>query len=121
MNDPDRTPGHDEAQLWMRPYASTAGRTRPTTALDLVSLVRTTGRVSPTRLASDHSQTLQHCHVATSVAEVAARLQQPVFVAKILLSDLIQLGAVTAHPPRQTVTSPDLHTLEKVLHALQRC
>lgn len=119
MNDSDHT-GHSGPHLWMRPYTSTGGRTRASTPLELVSLVRTTNQVSPDRLDWDHSETLRLCRAATSVAEVAARLHQPVFVAKILISDLIHLGAVTTHTPPPTVDAPDLHILEKVRHALQQ-
>lgn len=122
MNESHGTPGGHDAGLWIRPYTVTGGRTRPTSTLDMLSLVRTTGRVSPERLGVDHSRALRLCDLPTSVAEVAARLQQPVMVTKVLLSDLIESGAATTRAPSVSANSTDLPTLEKVLHALRaRC
>lgn len=103
---------------WMRPYTLTNGRTRPTTALQLISMVRTTGRVPPERLGHEHARTLQLCHSPTSVAEIAAHLRQPVTITKVLLSDLIESGAVTTREPSATAHSTEL--LEKVLDGLRQ-
>ncbi|MDR7304060.1 DUF742 domain-containing protein [Haloactinomyces albus] len=103
---------------WMRPYTVTNGRTHPTTALQLISMVRTTGQVAPERLGFEHAHALQLCHSPTSVAEVAAHLRQPVTVTKVLLSDLIDSGAVTTRAPSATAHSTEL--LEKVLDGLRQ-
>lgn len=107
--------------LWVRPYTVTNGRTHPSTALDLMSLVRATGRgrVSSDRLQHEHAQALRLCHSPTSVAEVAAHLQQPVMVTKILLSDLIEFGAVTTRLPTAP-DSTDPERLEALLDGLRR-
>jgi len=78
MFGPDDDPRIDpDGELWVRPYTVTNGRTRPSTALDLVSLVRATGRgmVAPERLGLEHAQALQLCHSPTSVAEIAHQLE----------------------------------------------
>jgi hypothetical protein len=121
MFGPDDDPRIDpDGELWVRPYTVTNGRTRPSTALDLVSLVRATGRgmVAPERLGLEHAQALELCHSPTSVAEVAAHLRQPVMVTKVLLSDLIDSGAVTARFP--TFDSTDPARLEALLDGLRR-
>jgi hypothetical protein len=112
--------GHDFGELWVRPYTSTAGRTQPSTPLDLVSIVRATGRgtVAPERLGREHAQALHLCNSPTSVAEVAAHLRQPVMVTKVLLSDLIESGAVTTRYPRFEAPTPE--NLERLLHGLRR-
>jgi uncharacterized protein DUF742 len=121
MTGPEDNPEpHSDADFWVRPYTVTNGRTRPSTQLDLVSLVRATGqgRVPAERLGLDHAQALQLCHATTSVAEVAAHLRQPVMVTKVLLSDLIESGAVTARFP--TFDSTDPIRLEALLDGLRR-
>jgi hypothetical protein len=86
--------------LWERPYTVTAGRTRPSMSLDMMSLVAATGNISPEQLHLEHAQALRLCRHPTSVTEVAAVLRQPIAVTKILLADLVTAGAATAHPPR---------------------
>ena len=112
------------AELWERPYTVTGGRTRPSTPLDLMSLVRATGRggLVPERLGREHALALRVCRAPTSVAEVAAHLRQPVMVTKVLLSDLIESGAVVARPPTPPTEwaekTPEL--LQAVLDGLRR-
>jgi hypothetical protein len=120
MTGPEGDHGYDIGELWVRPYTSTAGRTQPSTPLDLVSIVRATGRgsVAPERLGREHAQALQLCRSPTSVAEVAAHLRQPVMVTKVLLSDLIESGAITTRYP--TFEAPTPANLERLLHGLRR-
>jgi hypothetical protein len=121
MIGPDDDPEYDpDVELWVRPYTVTNGRTRPSTALDLVSLVRATGRstVAPEQLGLEHAEALRWCRTPTSVAEIAAHLRHPVMVTKVLLSDLIESGAVTARYP--TFDSTDPARLEELLDGLRR-
>ncbi len=110
--------GHD---LWVRPYTATYGRTQPSMVLDLMSLVKATGRgrVSPERLGYEHAQALQLCRVPIAVAEVAAHLHQPANVAKVLLSDLIDAGAVITRPPAADSYSNNPEILEALLAGLR--
>lgn len=82
----------DEAGPVERPFAVTDGRTEPAIQLDLVSIVRASGD-APVNLDPLLREVLGTCTRATAVAEVAARLRRPIVVTKILLSDLIQMGA----------------------------
>jgi hypothetical protein len=117
-NDARNDAGHD---LWVRPYTATYGRTQPSTVLDLMSLVKATGRgrVSLDRLGYDHSQALHLCRAPIAVAEVAAHLRQPANVAKVLLSDLIDVGAVITRPPPAHSYTDNPETLEALLVGLR--
>jgi DNA-binding IclR family transcriptional regulator len=55
-----------------------------------------------------------------SVAEIAAHLRLPAAVTKVLLSDLVDCGAVTARAPRGHDTPTDRSLLEAVLDGLRR-
>ena len=116
--DTDDRSGHD---LWVRPYTATYGRTQPSTTLDLMSLVKATGRgrVSLDRLGYEHAEALRLCHTPIAVAEVAAHLHQPANVAKVLLSDLIDAGAVIAKPPAHDSYSNNPEILEALLVGLR--
>jgi hypothetical protein len=109
-----------DAGRLVRPYMVSNGRTSPTNRLDLLSMVMATGGVPRAQLQLDHAQVLALCRRPASVAEIAARLRLPAAVTKVLLSDLVDCGAVTARVPRQATNPADVFLLERVLDALQR-
>ncbi|MDX3855075.1 DUF742 domain-containing protein [Streptomyces sp. AK02-01A] len=118
---PTDGPWLDEAAgRLIRPYTVSGGRTRPTTDLDLLTLVMSTGDVPRTHLDPEHSQALGLCQGPTSVAEIAAHLGLPATVTKVLLSDLVDCGAVTARPPDSFDHPTDRFLLEAVLDGLRR-
>lgn len=121
MTAPENEDAESTDGLWERPYTVTGGRTKPSTHLDLMSLVRATGRgqVAPERLGREHAQALRLCRAPTSVAEVAAHLRQPVMVTKVLLSDLIESGALTARFPAM-FDPPDPTQLKALVDALRK-
>jgi Protein of unknown function (DUF742) len=110
----------DDAGRLVRPYTVSNGRTRPTTALDMLSMVMATGRPTPEHLDLDHAKALGLCHTPTSVAEIAAHLRLPVVVTKVLVSDLVDAGNVTTRPPGPAADPTDRSVLEALLDGLQR-
>jgi hypothetical protein len=110
----------DAAGRLIRPYTVSNGRTEPTTPMELLSMVIATGRRPQGQLGPEHAQTLGLCGSVTTVAEVAARLRLPAVVAKILLSDLVDWGAVDTRAPDPMADSTDLTVLEAILDALER-
>ncbi|MDJ0382606.1 DUF742 domain-containing protein [Streptomyces sp. G-G2] len=113
----------------MRPYTASGGRTRPGTALDLLSLLSATGVRPRAPLGPDHALALRLCAgaVAVTVAEVAGQLRLPAVVTKVLLSDLMDHGAVTALAPRfpgapgvPGIAADDQSLLRAVLDGLRR-
>ncbi|GAA1546102.1 DUF742 domain-containing protein [Streptomyces albidochromogenes] len=110
----------DAAGRLIRPYTVSDGRTRPTTELDLLSMVRATGVKPLMHLGPEHTQALGLCAHPTSVAEIAAYLRLPAVVTKVLLSDLVDCGALTTHAPRFDDQPTDLTLLEAVLDGLRR-
>jgi hypothetical protein len=109
-----------DAGRLVRPYTVTNGRTRPSTTLDLLSTVIATGRTPAARLEPYHAEVLDLCGRGISVAEVAARLRLPAAVTKVLLSDLVDGGAVTTRAPSPAADPTDRSVLEAVLNGLQR-
>jgi hypothetical protein len=110
----------DAAGRLIRPYTVSGGRTRPTAALDLLSMVMATGAAPQVHLGPEHAMALGLCHGPTSVAEISAHLRLPAVVTKVLLSDLVDCGAVTARAPRSRDTPTDRSLLEAVLDGLRR-
>jgi hypothetical protein len=56
--------------------------------------------------------------VPTALVEVAARLEIPIGVARVLVADLVRDGAVVVHVPQRSQSFTSL--LEKVLDGVRR-
>lgn len=104
----------------VRPYQVTGGRTRPARYdLDLITLVVAVDPESHARLVEpEHAQVLRACAYPQSVAEVAARLDLPLGVVKVLIGDLIQWGLLIFRSSWLPVT-PDLEMMQKVLDGIR--
>jgi hypothetical protein len=102
------------SSIRVRPYILTGGRTRAEIELELETLVSAGPR--PPR---EHHAVVSLCRRPVSVAEVAALMNAPLGVARVVLGDLAAQGAVTVHATGvQDV--PDLAFLERVLTGLRR-
>ncbi|MFJ3309503.1 DUF742 domain-containing protein [Streptomyces sp. NPDC086549] len=106
----------------VRPYTLSDGRTRATSHFTLVTMVRATGAQTQGAFGLEHAQVLALCEQPVSVAEVAARMQVPAAVAKVLLSDLAEGGAVVAGDATPAApghyAQPDRDLLEAVRDGL---
>jgi Protein of unknown function (DUF742) len=106
----------------VRPYALTGGLTRPSGGrLDLLDLVRAARRAAqdPPRLTPEQAELLERCHMPTPLAELAAGLDLPVGVIRILVYDLRERGLVTIHRA-QSAGFNDLKILQEVVDGLRR-
>lgn len=85
----------------VRPYAVTAGRTQARYVLRLESLLTAGSPGDAAALTPEAAQMVDVCrsHRHCSVAELAARIGQPVQVTKILICDLIDCGALVRAAP----------------------
>lgn len=113
----------DDAGRLIRPYTVSNGRTKPTAQFDLMTLVMATGNRPHSYLGPDHSHVLKLCGGPVSVAEIAAQIAQPAVVTKVLLSDLVDCGAITSRAPGRAPLGndpTDRHLLEAVLDGLRR-
>jgi hypothetical protein len=110
----------DDAGRLVRLYTVSNGRTRPSAKLDLLSMVTATGRVPQAHLGPDHALALGLCDGPTTVAEVAAHLRLPAVITKVLLSDLVDCGAVSTRAPGPVSNTNHRSVLEALLDGLQR-
>jgi hypothetical protein len=115
--DAEHSDQHYSPDLVARPFMAVGGRTRPGHDLDIASLVQATGQ-DPPRIQPESAAILTWCqHAPCSIAELAARLEQPFVVIKILVSDLLTCGAVIVSPDGQRA---DLHMLEAIRDGLRK-
>jgi hypothetical protein len=112
----------DEAAM-VRPYAWTRGRTKANYDLKLETLISTTELAQDETLLPqlEHRAVSSLCRYPLSVAEVAAKLSIPLGVARVILSDMAELGLISIH---RTFADDDIAAhlvlMERVLSGLRR-
>ncbi|HEX6497528.1 MAG TPA: DUF742 domain-containing protein [Micromonosporaceae bacterium] len=113
----------------VRPYAVTRGRTRPRLEIAIEALIETTprGRAAGSREAVAHGREQQYIAQLCdgrlqSLAEIAARMQLPLGVARVLVADMAAEGMVAVYEPTSFDTDDSVGTelLERVLSGLRR-
>jgi hypothetical protein len=117
--------------MLVRPYAVTRGRTRPRLNIAIEALVETTvrGRDAEGRTVAAHGR--EHQYIANlcdgrlqSLAEIAARMQLPLGVARVIIADMAADGLVAVYEPtsfdRDSDDSVGTELLERVLSGLRR-
>jgi hypothetical protein len=106
----------------VRPYALTGGMTRPSgqhfDLLDMVGVVRRAAQDMP-QLPPEQAEVLMRCQIPAPIVDLAADLDLPVGVIRILVSDLRERGLVTIHRA-QPAGVGDLKILQEVLDGLRR-
>ncbi|HYN95558.1 MAG TPA: DUF742 domain-containing protein [Pilimelia sp.] len=113
----------------VRPYAVTRGRTRPRLAIAIEALVETTVRGRSAN-SNKGGQGREHQYIAAlcdgrlqSLAEIAARMQLPLGVARVLIADMAADGLVAVYEPTSLEDTNDAvgtELLERVLSGLRR-
>ena len=107
----------------VRPYLLTGGRTRSVVDLPIEALVRSTpvGHRALENLSHERRDIVSLCAEPQSVAEISARLNIHLQVARVLVGDLVQAEQVAIHTASTNTTTrrPDIQLLEKVLDGLQ--
>lgn len=113
----------DAAGPLVRPYAITSGRTAVNRYnLELITLVvALQPEVHGAVVDAEYARILRVCASPQSVAEIAALVDLPVCVVKVLISDLIDRRYVIfqASPPPTTATV-DLDLMQKVLDGIRK-
>ena len=113
----------------VRPYAVTRGRTRPKLEIALEALVETTVRGRGT--GTGRGGGIEHQYIAAmcdggrvqSLAEIAARMQLPLGVARVIVADMASDGLVAVYEPTSLEDETDAvgtELLERVLSGLRR-
>ncbi len=107
-----------------RLYTVTRGRSSPDDPdLDIVTLIVAAADPVP-GMQSEHVRILRAARTPVAVVEISADLGRPVGVVKILLSDLLREGRITARHPSSSTRArtelPDAATLRKVLVGLHK-
>jgi hypothetical protein len=117
-DNPQQEPGR-----LVRPYYMTGGRTRPAhDDLEWETLVSTTalGETSPKVGGVERRAIIALCRDLLSIAEVSARLDLPLGVARVLIGDMAEQGFLILHRPATVGDRPDFALLQRVLYGLHQ-
>ncbi|MEW2497420.1 DUF742 domain-containing protein [Streptomyces nodosus] len=116
----------DEAGPVVRPYAMTRGRTSHAVQhrLDLIAVVVTEPRVDGAEadpsLSPEHVEIVERCRDAPrSVAELAADLDLPIGVVRVLVGDLVDEELVHVTRPVPPAELVDENILRDVINGLR--
>jgi hypothetical protein len=123
MSSEDQRDNRQEPGRLVRPYYMTGGRTRPAhDDLEWETLVSTTalGETSPKVGGVERRAIVSLCRDLLSIAEVSARLDLPLGVARVLIGDMAEQGLVILHRPTTVGDRPDLALLQRVLYGLHQ-
>ena len=105
---------------FLRPYAMTEGRTERAD-LAIEGLVGAAATVDPPPwLSLEHRSIALASRETLSVAELAARVDLPLGVTRVLVGDLADQGVVIVHRAPSHAGGPNVALLEQVLQGLQR-
>ena len=110
--------GFESGRL-IRPYAMTGGRTLAETEISLEAQVQATTRASQHLGAYrwEAAKVVELVQSPMALIEIAARLEIPIGVARVLVADLVNDGAVMLHVPEKTQSFASL--LERVLDGVR--
>ena len=103
----------------IRPYLMTGGRTAaagPQVAMETVVVLSRLARNGPIpRQAFERARILRRCQQPCSVAELAARLDVPLGVTTVLVTDLITEGLLDASTARREQQAYDVEFLKRLI------
>ncbi|SFT07028.1 DUF742 domain-containing protein [Saccharopolyspora flava] len=103
----------DEPGPLVRPYVHTGGRTDVTSEeLDVSALLRTTPEPDEQELSLSAATVRELCETPVSLAEIAAELESPISVARVLVCELVDRGLLRVSAPR--TDHPDISFLERL-------
>jgi len=111
-----------EAGPVVRPYTLTGGRSQPfASGLGLLTHVETlyAPEADTVTLQPEHREILNLSRTALSVAELAARLDLPVGVIRVLVGDLVQRNLVSTFEAGASARPPDDEILVAVINGLR--
>jgi len=111
----------------VRPYTMTGGRTgadQPRFALEALVSATATGLRTRSQFHWEAAEIIAMTRRQTAIIELAALLDVPIGVVRVLTADLLEKGAVSVvDPPSQTVAEKDSRAytdlLQKVLDGIK--
>lgn len=103
----------DEPGPLVRPYVHTGGRTDLNSEeLDVSALLRATPEAREHEVSLSAAAVRELCAKPVSLAEIAAELESPISVARVLVGELVDRGLLRVSAPR--TDRPDVSFMERL-------
>ena len=126
MNDLTSANGASTQGRLIRPYTMTGGRTgadQPFIALEALVCATPTGVLNKHQFRWEAARIIELSRHETAIVEIAARLEIPIGVVRVVVADLVHRGAVQiSEPPSAVPADLEGHTystlLQKVLDGI---
>jgi hypothetical protein len=106
----------------VRPYAMTSGRTQPSSGdFDLIAIIASSRSITSADvgLTPEHGAIIRLGQRAISVAEIAAHLDLPVGIVRVLLGDLLDRELILVRAPESTTQLPAERLFKEVIDGLR--
>ncbi|RDG36377.1 DUF742 domain-containing protein [Streptomyces corynorhini] len=116
-------PEGDYAAGALRPYVITKGRSRPTrntVGVETLLVAADPPRELPVSATREERALVRMCERLLSLVEAAAHLELPVSLVKVLASDLVDSGHLSARSGVPQAVLPEPQLLQEVLDGLRR-
>ena len=111
----------EDAGPLVRSYAVARGRTRPTRHdLEMTTLVVAVSADRHVDVDREYAHIIGMSRRPLSIAEVSAKLNLPLAVVKVLLSDLIDWGLIIFRSPPRASDIPRTELLQAVLDGIRK-
>ncbi len=108
----------------VRPYAITGGRTRHSEhefALITLVVTRSPDGIGEGYVEPESALILDMCRArAVAIAEIAAHLDLPVSVVKVLCGDLLNSELILVQAPPKESDAPSVELIERVMDGIRR-
>jgi hypothetical protein len=116
----ESTDDYGEDMRVVRPYTVTGGRTRPSGAqLPMEALVQLAVDAPPTYLHLERRSIVELCQERTlSIAEIAAHLELPLGVVRVLVADLAEANILVVYSGSYTPDAPSADNLDLLASVL---
>lgn len=114
---------YDDSAGALRPYVITRGRSRPsrnTIGIETLLVAISPPRALPVSATREERALVRMCERLLSLVEAAAHLGLPVSLVKVLASDLVDSGHLSARSGVPKAALPDSQLLQEVLDGLRR-
>ncbi|WP_046508797.1 MULTISPECIES: DUF742 domain-containing protein [Streptomyces] len=107
----------------LRPYVITRGRSRPsrnTVGVETLLIAADPPCELPVSATREERALVRMCERLLSLVEASAHLELPVSLVKVLASDLVDSGHLSARSGVPQAVQPDPQLLQEVLDGLRR-
>ena len=105
-------------ESFVRPFIITGGRGESDLPIEAMVIAVPTARGVPT--STEYRAIMRLCSQSQSIAEISARCRLPLGVIRVLVSDLVKLGALELAMNEKLAVNDELALVDRIIAAVER-